>query len=236
MEGNKCMKKDKDLMEGGSVSGLREDFKQFLNELLTLLPAGARNFLKGYSREILSCVIVLVLAIVLFAGYSSYIEGQERRAATLFGSAIHERDLDKKVHDLKTIVKEHGSTDTASIALAVLARAEYNSGNRERALEYFEKAERNSSRDHELYATSLMGQGYILEETGKPKEAVKKFDQAIQTDIGFEKIALLDKARAAKAAGETAKGLDALNRLLSENPGPRELEFVKFELLDMKRK
>ncbi|OCC14507.1 hypothetical protein DBT_2049 [Dissulfuribacter thermophilus] len=213
----------------------QEDFKYFFSQLLTLLPPKAREYVIQYSREILSCVIVVVLGVVLYSGYSAYSENQEKEAATLLGTALYEKDPDKRIDVLKKVINEHGSTDASKIALPILARAYLDRGDKENALKYFEESEKKTSKNTIIYQTSVLGQGYILEDKGELEKALQKFDEAVKSAQGIERIALLDKARVAKEVGKKDLALEALNTFLSENPSSQDLEFVKFEILELKR-
>ncbi len=213
----------------------QEDFREFLNQLLTLLPPQAREYVRRYSREILAGALALILCIVLISGYSHYKESQESQAATLMGEALYERSPDKRISILEEVVKDHSSTDAARLALSLLARAYYEKGAKARAVEYYHKAVQEAPDDSVVKQSALLGWGYVLEEKGDFEEALKKFDDAIQVSKGLEKIALLDKARVAKEAGKVDVALDAYNKVLSEEPTSDELDFVKFEILELKR-
>ncbi len=217
------------------IEAPQEDFKEFLNQLLSLLPPKARDYVKRYSREILAGALALVLGIILISGYSHYKESQESQAATLMGQALYEKSPEKRISVLEEVIRDHGSTDAARLALNIIARAYYDQGAQEKALEYFKKAAQKAPDHTVVKQSALLGWGYCLEEKGDLGEALKKFDDAIKVSKGLEKIALLDKARVAKGAGKADVALEAYNKVLSEDPSSGELDFVKFEILELKR-
>lgn len=217
------------------VEAPQEDFKEFINQLLTLLPPKAREVVSKYSREILAGALAVVLGLILVSGYTHYRESQEKSAATLLGTALYEKAPEKRVTTLKQVVKEHGSTDAARLAQCLLARALFEKGDMDGAAKHFEEASKRSGKHSVLRQTALLGLGAILEEKGQFDEAIKRFDEAIKVSRGLERIARMDMARVAKIAGRREVALEAFNTLLSENPSAQDLDFVKFEILELKR-
>ncbi len=229
---------EEDIKKAGSALTEGEDFKAFLEDLLGLFPETVREFITTHSREIISGILVIILVIVLYSGYSSYSENQEEKGAMLAGTALFEQDHDKKIDMLTSIIREHGMTDAYKLALPMLARTYYEKGDRNKALKFFKEAQSEFSSDSIGYKASLMGEGYLLEEKGAFDEALKRFDALIEAKerLGFEKIARLEKALAAKRAGKKDIALQEFNLFLNESPSSNELEFVKFEILKLKAK
>ena len=213
----------------------QEDFRDFFNQLLLLLPPRSREVVIQYYREILAGILAIVLGLILMSGYTHYRESQEKNAATLFGMAIYETAPEKRIKILKQLINQHGSTDAARLARLLLAKAMYENNDLKRAMKHFEDASRKEGKHSILRQTALLGLGYLLEEQGQLNEAIKKFDDAVKVSRGLEHIALMDKARVAKSAGKKETALNAFNTLLSENPSPQDLDFIKSAILELKR-
>ncbi|MCK4605115.1 MAG: tetratricopeptide repeat protein, partial [Deltaproteobacteria bacterium] len=175
--------------------------KNILEEILSGLPPQVRNTLQKFLREILAGIIIVVLAVSLWFGYSAYTTRQENQAAAAMGTAIQQPDPAKMISSLEKVVHNHSHTVVGKHALLLLGAVQRDSGQVEAAKKSFNKAKQEFSEDSFLYYSALMGLGYLQEDDAKLDEARQAYKSSSETQLGFEAIAALDFARVASASG-----------------------------------
>jgi len=207
--------------------------KNILEEILSALPPQIRNTLQKFLREILAGIIVVVLAISLWFGYSAYITRQENQAAAAMGIAVQQQDPVKKISALEEIVRQHDHTVVGKHALLILGATQRDSGQVEAAKKSFSRAKQVFSKDNFLYYSALMGLGYLQEDEAKLAEARQIFRSLCESKLGFDAIAALDFARVSSALGYNQEALEAYNNYLSMKPQSLQLDFVRHQVMKL---
>lgn len=207
--------------------------KNILEEILSGLPPQIRDTLQKFFREILAGIIVVVLAISLWFGYSAYINRQENQAATAMGMAVQQQDPVKKISALEKIMHQHDHTVVGKHALLLLGATQRDSGQIEAAKKSFSRAKQEFSRDSFLYYSALMGLGYLQEDEAKLDDARQTYSSICETQQGFDAIAALDLARVSSALGFNQKALEAYNNYLSMRPQSLQLDFVRHQIMKL---
>jgi len=207
--------------------------KNILEEILSGLPPQVRNTLQKFLREILAGIIVVVLAISLWFGYSAYITRQENQAAAAMGTAMHQPDPAKKISALEEVIHQHSHTIVGKHALLLLGAIQRDSGQVEPAKKSFSRAKQEFSKDNFLYYSALMGLGYLQEDEAKLDEARQTYKSSSETQLGFEAIAALDFARVSSALGYNEEALEAYNNYLSLKPQSSQLDFVRHQVMKL---
>ena len=205
--------------------------KNILEEILSGLPPQVRNILQKFLKEILAGIIIVVLAISLWFGYSAYTTRQENQAAAAMGTAMQQPDTAKKISALEKVVHNHSHTVVGRHALLLLGAVQRDSGQIEAAKKSFNKAKQEFSEDSFLYYSALMGLGYLQEDDAKPDEARQAYKSSSETQLGFEAIAALDFARVSSALGYNNEALEAYNKYLSLKPQSSQLDFVRHQVI-----
>ncbi len=207
--------------------------KNILEEILSGLPPHVRNTLQKFLKEILAGIIIVVLAISSWFGYSAYITRQENQAAAAMGTAMQQPDSAKMISALEKVVHKHSHTVVGKHAQLLLGAVQRDSGQVEAAKKSFNKAKREFSEDNFLYYSALMGLGYLQENDAKIDEARQAFKSSSETQLGFEAIAALDFARVSSASGHNDEALEAYNKYLSLKPQSSQLDFVRHQVMKL---
>ncbi len=207
--------------------------KNILEEMLSGLPPQVRNTLQKFLREILSGIIIVVLAVSLWFGYSAYTTRQENQAAAAMGTAMQQPDPAKMISALEKVVHNHSHTVVGKHALLLLGAVQRDSGQVEAAKKSFNKAKQEFSEDSFLYYSALMGLGYLQEDDAKLDEARQAYKSSSETQLGFEAIAALDFARVASASGYNNEAIEAYNKYLSLKPQSSQLDFVRYQVMKL---
>ncbi len=207
--------------------------KNILEEILSSLPLQVRNTLQKFLREILAGIIIVVLAVSLWFGYSAYTTRQENQAAAAMGTAIRQQDPAKMISSLEKVVHNHSHTVVGRHALLLLGAVQRDSGQVEAAKKSFNRAKQEFSEDSFLYYSALMGLGYLQEEDAKLDEARQAYKFSSETQLGFETIAALDFARVSSALGYNNEALEAYNKYLSLKPQSSQLDFVRHQVMKL---
>jgi predicted negative regulator of RcsB-dependent stress response len=207
--------------------------KTILEEILSGLPPQVRNTLHKFLREILAGIIIVVLAISLWFGYSAYTTSQENQAAAALGSAMQQPDPVKMISALEKVVHKHSHAVVGKHALLLLGAVQRDSGKVEPAKESFNRAKQKLSEDDFLYYSALMGLGYLQEDEAKLDEARRAYKSSSETQLGFEAIAALDFARVSYASGYNDEALEAYNKYLSLKPQSSQLDFVRHQVMKL---
>ncbi|MBW1670439.1 MAG: tetratricopeptide repeat protein [Deltaproteobacteria bacterium] len=207
--------------------------KNILEEILSGLPPQVSNTLQKFLREILAGIIVVVLAISLWFGYSAYITGQENQAAAAMGTAMQQPDPAKKISALEKVIHQHSHTVVGKHSLLLLGAIQRNSGQIELAKKSFGRAKQEFSKDNFLYYSALMGLGYLQEDEAKLDEARQTYKSSSEAQLGFETIAALDFARVSSALGYNEEALEAYNNYLSLKSQSSQLDFVRHQVMKL---
>ncbi len=207
--------------------------KNILEEILSGLPPQVRNTLQKFLREILAGIIIVVLAISLWFGYSAYTTRQENQAAAAMGTAMRQPDPAKMISALEKVVHNHSHTVVGKHALLLLGAVQRDFGQVEAAKKSFNKAKQEFSEDSFLYYSALMGLGYLQEDDAKLDEARQAYKSSSETQLGFEAIATLDFARVASASGYNNEAIEAYNKYLFLKPQSSQLDFVRHQVMKL---
>ncbi|MEA3386149.1 MAG: tetratricopeptide repeat protein [Thermodesulfobacteriota bacterium] len=207
--------------------------KNILEEILSGLPPQVSNTLQKFLREILAGIIIVLLFVSLWFGYSAYTTRQENQAAAAMGTAIRQADSAKMISSLEKVVHNHSHTVVGKHALLLLGAVQRDSGHVEAAKKSFNKAKQAFSEDSFLYYSALMGLGYLQEEDAKLDEARQAFKSSSETQLGFEAIAALDFARVSSTSGYNEEALEAYNKYLFLKPQSTQLDFVRHQVMKL---
>ncbi len=206
---------------------------EFLEELLSGLPEWLKEPLIEYSRQIVAGIVILLLAVALWSGYSSYDRNQENMAATALGTALEKNDPVARASALKEVIRAHSHSEAARHALLLLAAAERDAGKIDKAKKLFSQARTKYDKDSICFQSAVMGEAYIDEQTGDDKSAAKGFQIPADKELGLEAIALLDLARVQAELGNKEQALSAYNRFLALKPASKSLDFVRYQIMKL---
>jgi predicted negative regulator of RcsB-dependent stress response len=204
--------------------------KIIIEQILSGLPFQIRNILQKFSREILAGIIVIVLAVSLWFGYSKYTTSQENQAAAAMGIAMQQPDSEKSISALEKMVHQHRDTMAGKHALLILGAIQRDTGQFEAAKKSFNQAKKKFSKKSPLYQTALLGIGYLQENESKWEKARQSYKLLFKSQQGFETVATLDFARASSVLGHHEEALKAYNKYISMKPQSFQLDFVRYQI------
>ncbi|GEM_PF-1003052 len=192
------------------------------------LPEWARGPVMAYGRQALAGIVLFLLAVGIWTGFSHYMEGKETKAAYALGQALSAPDAKERMSLLKKVVSQYGSTDAGAQAQLVLSGEYLEQDEFDKARDGFVKARKGLKLALKDGAT--MGESYALEEKKEYKAALDGFSKAIEKKQGYEAVALLDKARISLKLGNSREAMEAYNQYLDIRPDSPLLDFIRFKL------
>ncbi len=206
----------------------KEGWEGLRDELLGSLPPWARDFLEKHVREIISIVLITVLGVALWSGYSAYSRKQQASAAAALGQAMRLQDGQKKIKALEQVIKENSNSHAGKQAQLLLASELRKSGSLDKAKATFKTAA--SKLDGPLRTSATMGVGYVSEELKNLEEASAAFKDAAQKKDGFEAVAYLDLGRVESARNNIQAAIDAYNQYLTLKGDSQLLDYVRYKV------
>ena len=139
------------------------------SEITTDVAVESRVFWMRFQKEIAAIVIVLLLAIVVFAGYRFYLNRRNATAAELLGGA-------KTQQDYEQVIARYPTTPAGASAYLLFAqkqRAEKKFAEANGTLQRFIEA----NPDHDFVPTARLAMAANLESIGKDDEALAIYQQ-----------------------------------------------------------
>ncbi len=206
----------------------KEGWAALKEELLSSLPLWAREFLEKHAREIISAMLVIILGIALWSGYSSYSHKQQSLAAAALGNALRIEESQKKIAALEEVIKEHSHTQAAKQAQLILAAELKKIGKVEKAKAAFKIAA--SKLDGPLSTSATMGFGYASEDLGDLDSAATAYKKAAEREDGFEAVAYLDLGRVESAKKNNQAAIDAYNQYITLKSNSKLLDYVRYKI------
>ena len=214
----------------------QEELQELTEQLLRMLPEPVRDFCREKARELIAGVAIVAMVVLLVYGYSAYSNMRENQAATAMGAALHAAKMEERIQGLEKVIKEYGSTDAADQATLLLGALYQRQGENKKAEEFYRKAEQRLSSGNPLAQAAMMGRGYLMELGGDEKGAKGIFQGLSKGDGPYRAVALLDYARAARLTGDTDTALAALNQYISLKPTAENLDYVRYQIVEMAAK
>ncbi len=211
----------------------QEELQELADQILSLLPQSVRGFCREKAREIIAGISIAVMVVLLAYGYDLYSEMRENQAATALGTSLHAAKAEDRISGLEKLVKDYGSTDAAGQALLLLGSLYNRQGDFEKAIAYYKKAEERFGSGAVFTYAAMMGRAYLLEEKGTVKDAGTLFKEISAKENPYKAVALLDYARTARFSGDSDAALDALNKYISLKPNADNLDYVRYQIVQM---
>jgi thioredoxin-like negative regulator of GroEL len=154
-----------------------------------------KDFWETSARPLIMVAAILVLAFAAVMLFRHRMAVRKETASQLFGRA-------RTLQDLDDLVSKYGSTPTGPAALLGLAKANYNAGNMDVALnKYIEFETRYPG--HEMLSVATLGKAHCVEAKGDSATALSEFSAFVDSHPGhfLTPQAVLGKARCLDALG-----------------------------------
>ncbi len=225
------MNEEKKKVAAGPEQGQQDETSQpdRLDELLADVPEWLRGPLKENWKQILVSLVLVILAVSLWSGYSYYRIRQAQAASYHLGIAMSKTDVNDRIKELKDLMSRFSHTDAARLAKLLLAQAYMENGDWTNARQAYQDCV--SDFKGVLADSATMGHGYASEELKDLAQALADFEKVGSGNSGFEAVALLDKARILVEEGKKKDALDAYGKYLDLKPESPFLDFIRYEIL-----
>lgn len=183
----------------------------------------ARDYFDENRTQVLAIGGAVLAAAVLLIGVTGYYRSTRDAAATDFARAVANLEFDSPTAaegSLDSLAARSNTGPYGTLGSLYKANLAAEAGRYEEALVSYDRF-LDSAPTPYLKQVALMGKGYALERTGKDADAAAAYEQAAALEGPYAKPALSDRARLAEKAGDKAKAVETLKKLLElEGSGP----------------
>ena len=205
--------------------------KQLLKEPDEFITTTGRIIRWGrqYARQVAYAAGALLLFLVVITGYRYFSNNAENRAFSMLDQAVSNYEGKKTDMDVLTayegvkedfeyIIRKYDNTEGGKLATVVFARISYDANNVDRAIQLYEAAlayfENNPTYQNFLWS----GLGYAYEKKQDVRMAISCFEKiAGGEDPVVKDVALFNMGRLYHDLGDTAKSMQAYERLTTEH-------------------
>ena len=184
---------------------------------------------RQYIRQVAYAAGAFLLFLVVITGYRYYSNNAENRAFLLLDQAVSNYE-DKKTdmdalaayEDAKEafeyIIRKYDNTEGGKLATMVFAGISYDADNVERAIQLYEAALVYFENDPTYQNFLWSGLGYAYEKKQDISIAISYFEKiAVGKDPVIKDVALFNMGRLYHELGDTAKSVQAYERLTTEH-------------------
>ena len=205
--------------------------KQLLKEPDEFITTTGRIIRWGrqYTRQVAYAAGALLLFLVVITGYRYFSNNAENRAFSMLDQAVSNYEGKKTdmgvltayegvKEDFEYIIRKYDNTEGGKLATVVFARISYDANNVDRAIQLYEAAlayfENNPTYQNFLWS----GLGYAYEKKQDVRMAISWFEKiAGGEDPVVKDVALFNMGRLYHDLGDTAKSMQAYERLTTEH-------------------
>ena len=184
---------------------------------------------RQYIRQVAYAAGAFLLFLVVITGYRYYSNNAENRAFSLLDQAVSNYE-DKKTdmdvlaaykdakEDFEYIIRKYDHTQGGKLATVVFAGISYDADNLERAIQLYEAALVYFENDPTYQNILWSGLGYAYEKKQDIAIAISYFEKiAGGKDPVIKDVALFNMGRLYHELGDTAKSMQAYERLTTEH-------------------
>ena len=205
--------------------------KQLLKEPDEFITTTGRIIRWGrqYTKQVAYAAGAFLILLVVIAGYRYFSNSAENKAFLLLDQAVGKYETQKKGmdalaayedagDDFEYIIRKYDNTEGGKLATVVFARISYDANNVDRAIQLYEAAlayfENNPTYQNFLWS----GLGYAYEKKQDVRMAISWFEKiAGGEDPIVKDVALFNMGRLYHDLGDTAKSMQAYERLTTEH-------------------
>ena len=205
--------------------------KQLLKEPDEFITTTGRIIRWGrqYTRQVAYAVGAFLLFLVVITGYRYYANSSENRAFSLLDQAVGNYESKKTGMDalaayegvreeFETIIRKYDNTEGGKLATVVFAGISYDVGDAERAIQLYEAALTYFEKDPTYQNFLWSGLGYAYEKKQDVRMAISCFEKIAGGENPIVKdVALFNMGRLYHELGDTAKSIQAYERLTKEH-------------------
>ncbi len=185
------------------VEGLLEHFN---------LPPKVIAYIRKNQRIIQVTIGVVVVVVVAWSLYGSYVEKMREESANALAVAM-EKTGEEKNSALRKVVEDYSSSSSARWAEIELAHGEMQTGNFTAAAEKYRSLLSGIKQENPLYALVVYGIAQAEEAAGNYQQAYEKYDQ-LKSIKGYESIGYTSLARLEESRNNIDKAIAVYNNFL----------------------
>lgn len=185
------------------VEGLLEHFN---------LPPKAITFIRKNQRMIQVVIGLVVVAVVAWSLYGSYVEKQREAGATALSLAMERPDSEKAVA-LAGVIEKYGSTTSATWAEVELAHLDMRNGSFDDAAAKYSGLAVQLKDSNPLKPLAIYGLAQAYEAGNKYSDAEVQYN-LIKEIKGYEAIGYIGLGRLEEAQGNIDKAIAVLNNFV----------------------
>lgn len=182
------------------VEGLLEHFN---------LPPKTITFIRKNQRIIQVAIGLIVIAVVAWSLYGSYMDKQREEAATSLSLALGE-ESDARAAALDKVIANYGKTSSALWAEVELAHLDMKNGQFSAAAEKYNTLNKKIKEKNPLKPLVIFGLGQAYEAENKYTEATAQYN-LLKEVKGYEPVAYIGLGRLEEAQGNIEKAVAVLN-------------------------
>lgn len=208
------------------------------------LPPSLVDFLRKNQRNIWLIITCVVSVVVVVSLYSTYIDYQENKAATVFSEALAKEDDAERRNSLDQVVQEYDSTATSFWASMELAALDMREKKNDEALNRLVLLNEKTSASSSFKPLVLYKLATLEEEFGEVKQAInyynelagiKHFESIAHKSLGGIYEGLGDKEKAVKQYEEYLLLTDTTEKdaMMTANSGERDI--IRSRLSNLKK-
>jgi len=184
---------------------------------------------RQYTRQVAYAAGALLLFLVVITGYRYFSNSAENRAFSMLDQAVSNYEGKKTDMDVLTayegvkedfeyIIRKYDNTEGGKLATVVFARISYDASNVDRAIQLYEAALAYFENDPTYQNFLWSGLGYAYEKKQDVRMAISCFEKiAGGEDPVVKDVALFNMGRLYHDLGDTAKSMQAYERLTTEH-------------------
>ncbi len=185
------------------VEGLLEHFN---------LPPKVITFIRGNKRILQVILLIIIVAVVTWSLYGSYIERIKEESATALSLAIKNDPVNQQAA-LSAVIEEYGSTSSAMWAKVELAHLDMKGGSFDKAANQYNELLKQVKITSPLYPLVVFGKAQALEALKSYSDATVQYD-VLKEIKGYEHLAYVGKGRIQEAQGNPDKAIAIYNNFL----------------------
>jgi tetratricopeptide (TPR) repeat protein len=205
--------------------------KQLLKEPDEFITTTGRiiRWTRQYTRQVAFAAGIFLMLLVVITGYRYFSNRSENKAFSLLDQAVSnyegkKTDLDVPAayedakENFETIIRKYDNTEGGKLAMVVFARMSYDANRVDRAIELYKAALVHFENDPTYKNFLWTGLGYAYEKKQDIRMAISYFEKiAGGEDPVVKDVALFNMGRLYQDLGETAKSMQAYERLTTEH-------------------
>lgn len=219
----------------------RKELLKETDEFMTL-SARAALFVRGHLRQFKIIGIVIVAAIILYAGITTYLNYANRKGQSAYntayyalmknmGSGTGQQDLKVPEGLFQEVIDRHGMSKVSPLALPELAFIKFREKRYDEALSLYSDYLKKVPEDSPYRAMAELAVAACYEGKGELEKAVEILGRIASLQDGlFTELAMLGLARVHRLADRPAEAQEVLKTFVEKHPTSPFYPMVKAHL------